>query len=80
MENILIIDDEPESLSFLNTILVTHGYKVRSATNVTIALKSATKYEPDLILLDINLPDMNGIEACRIIKQKKNFIIFQLFF
>jgi PAS domain S-box-containing protein len=80
MEHILIIDDEPESLSFLNSILVSNGYTVRSATNVAVALKSAEKYVPDLILLDIHLPDMNGIKACRIIKQKKNLCDIPIIF
>ncbi|ETR68539.1 MAG: Fis family PAS modulated sigma54 specific transcriptional regulator [Candidatus Magnetoglobus multicellularis str. Araruama] len=80
MEHILIIDDEPESLSFLNSILVSNGYTVRSATNVAVALKSAEKYVPDLILLDIHLPDMNGIKGCRIIKQKKNLCDIPIIF
>ena len=67
METILIIDDEPESLEALNGILSSNGYKVRATINVELALKSAQKYVPDLILLDICLPGTDGFEACKTI-------------
>jgi len=70
-ENILIVDDKPETLSILSEILIENGYHVRTALNVDIALKSATKFVPDLILMDVNMPGTDGFEACRIIKNMK---------
>jgi len=70
-ENILIVDDTPETLSVLSEMLIEQGYHVRTALNVDIALKSATKFVPDLILMDINMPGTDGFEACRIIKNMK---------
>ncbi|MBF0449724.1 MAG: sigma-54-dependent Fis family transcriptional regulator [Candidatus Magnetomorum sp.] len=70
-ENILIVDDKPETLSILSEILIEQGYNVRTALNVDIALKSATKFVPDLILMDVNMPGTDGFEACRIIKKMK---------
>jgi PAS domain S-box-containing protein len=70
-ENILIVDDTPETLSILSEMLIEQGYHVRTALNVDIALKSATKFIPDLILMDVNMPGTDGFEACRIIKNMK---------
>jgi len=70
-ENILIVDDKPETLSILSEILIEKGYNIRTALNVDIALKSAIKFVPDLILMDVNMPGTDGFEACRIIKSIK---------
>ena len=62
---ILIVDDVPDNLRLLSTTLAQQGYQVRCAKNGTIALMGAYNDLPDLILLDINMPDMNGYEACK---------------
>ncbi|HAJ63472.1 MAG TPA: response regulator receiver protein, partial [Cyanobacteria bacterium UBA8543] len=66
--NILIVDDTPNNLRLLSTILMEQGYEVGKALNGRIALKSAQAAPPDLILLDINMPDMNGYEVCQHLK------------
>ncbi len=71
METILIVDDNPETLSILNKILINKGYVIRTALTVDIALKSALKYVPDLILMDVYMPDTDGFEACRQFKKNK---------
>lgn len=71
METILIVDDNRETLSILNKILSSEGYIVRTALNVDIALKSALKYAPNLILMEVHLPGKNGFEACTILKKSK---------
>ena len=58
--NILIVDDNPKNLHLLDNMLTQQGYKIRAAINGTIALQSAAVHTPDLILLDIRLPDING--------------------
>ncbi|MBD2484864.1 diguanylate cyclase domain-containing protein [Planktothrix sp. FACHB-1365] len=65
---ILIIDDYPDNLRVLAAILSEQGYRVRKAINGKLALATLETQIPDLILLDIQLPDINGYELCRRIK------------
>ncbi len=66
--NILLVDDTPENLHLLSELLTAHGYKVRCVTNGQTALKAARAKAPDLVLLDIMMPQMNGYEVCQILK------------
>jgi len=67
-DNILIVDDLPANLQFLNSVLVEQGYHVRPAINGQVALKIAQKTLPDLILLDIQMPGINGYQVCEQLK------------
>lgn len=67
-QSILIVDDEPESLALLTSILSSEGYQVRSANSGKLALASVTGWVPQLILLDRRMPDMDGFEVCRRLK------------
>ncbi|HEY9805126.1 MAG TPA: EAL domain-containing protein [Candidatus Obscuribacterales bacterium] len=66
--DILVIDDIPENLRLLATILVKEGYNVRKALNGSMALTAVQTVPPDLILLDIMMPDMDGYEVCHRLK------------
>ena len=66
--SILIVDDVPANLSLLTGILKQHGYKVRPAPSGPLALEAARHAPPDLILLDIHMPMMDGFEVCRHLK------------
>jgi diguanylate cyclase (GGDEF)-like protein len=66
--NILIVDDTPENLRLLSAALTQRGYKVRNAINGTVALIGATADPPDLVLLDIKMPDLDGYEVCQRLK------------
>jgi len=66
--NILIVDDTPDNLRLLAKMLEAKGYVVRKALNGRMALQSAYRDPPDLILLDINMPEMNGYEVCKELK------------
>ncbi len=66
--NILIVDDTPENLRLLSNALTEQGYKVRSVINGAMALMGAKAAPPDLILLDINMPEMNGYQVCEALK------------
>lgn len=65
---LLIVDDHPDSLQILSSLLSEQGYKVRVATDGTMALISAQSNPPDLILLDIMMPVMDGYEVCQKLK------------
>jgi len=66
--DILVVDDTPSNLDLLTEILKSNGYKVRPVTGGVAALQVAKNQPPDLILLDINMPDMNGYEVCQRLK------------
>lgn len=66
--DILVVDDIQENLSLLVTILSKHGYHVRPASDGSFALSSARISPPDLILLDVNMPIMNGYMMCESLK------------
>jgi len=66
--DILIVDDTPANLNVLSAILGKRGYRVRPAINGALALKAAQKAAPDLILLDVQMPGMDGYEVCRQLK------------
>lgn len=66
--DILIVDDTLPNLEILSTMLTDQGYEVRPARNGALALKFARTAPPDLILLDIIMPDMDGYEVCKALK------------
>ncbi|MBO3457303.1 response regulator [Aetokthonos hydrillicola Thurmond2011] len=66
--NILIIDDLIQNLRVLTEILTKRGFKVRCVTNAQLALKTISHKPPDLILLDIKMPDMDGYQVCEALK------------
>jgi two-component system, sensor histidine kinase and response regulator len=72
-KNILIVDDNIENLNLLIKILEQEDYKIRPTKNCKLAIQSIEKEAPDLILMDVMLPDMNGYEACRIIKENEKY-------
>jgi two-component system, sensor histidine kinase and response regulator len=66
--DILIVDDTPDNVRFLTAILTEQGYKVRGVTRGKTALMGVQAQLPDLILLDIIMPEMDGFELCRTLK------------
>jgi PAS domain S-box-containing protein len=66
--DILVIDDTPENLHLLANMLTERSYKVRSVTKGMTGLRGAQAAPPDLILLDVNMPQMNGYEVCQQLK------------
>jgi two-component system, sensor histidine kinase and response regulator len=67
--NILIVDDTPDNLRLLSSALTDRGYKVRSVINGAMALMGAQAAPPDLIMLDIKMPDLDGYEVCQRLKE-----------
>lgn len=67
-EEILVVNDTPASLRLMSELLTHHGYHVRPAVSGALALKSVAAKTPDLILLDVSMPGMDGYEVCRRLK------------
>lgn len=70
---ILIVDDIPNNLRLLSMILKTNGYEVRMSINGKMALKSVNIAPPDLILLDVKMPEMDGYMTCKNLKDNPEF-------
>jgi PAS domain S-box-containing protein len=66
--NILVVDDNLDNLRLLSKILIQEGYVVRSVTNGKLALITIDAAPPDLILLDINMPELTGYDICQLLK------------
>ena len=67
---ILIVDDEPDIIEFLEFNFHKEGFEVRTTSNGKSAIEMALKYQPDVILMDVMMPVMDGIEACKEIRQQ----------
>lgn len=72
-QKILIVDDEPDIRELIEYNLKKEGYQVYTASNGQEGVSEAKKVHPDLIILDIMMPKMDGIEACRILRSMNDF-------
>ncbi len=61
---VLVVDDEAETLTLLDYVLCGAGFEVATAANGTEALTKASEFQPDVVLLDIQLPDVDGFAVC----------------
>jgi CheY-like chemotaxis protein len=78
--DILVVDDNPSNLRILVQLLSQQGYKVRPVTNGRLALTAAQAKPPDLILLDIMMPEMDGYEVCRQLKADERTQVVPIIF
>lgn len=80
LHKVLVVDDEESILELLKYNLEKGGYEVRTAGDGAEAVEMARKFIPDLVLLDIMMPKMDGVEACRILRSfpelQNTFIVF----
>jgi DNA-binding response OmpR family regulator len=76
--DILVVDDEPRLLAFLRSELKASGYRVSVARDGKGALLAAAARGPDLVILDVMLPDMDGFEVCRRLREKSSVPILML--
>ena len=68
-QKILVVDDTPQNIKLLGDLLTAKGYEVTTAANGELALESIAKQPPDLVLLDVMMPGLNGYEVCRKIRE-----------
>src|ERR1035437_7553091 len=75
---ILIVDDEPQIRRVMRTTLSSNGYSVIEARSGEEVLEMMRKERPELVLLDVNMPGMGGLETCREIRDKSDIAIIML--
>jgi two-component system KDP operon response regulator KdpE len=75
---ILIVDDEPQIIRVLRTALSTQGYTVRIASNGVEGADIALEWKPDLVITDVSMPEMNGVELCRELRASSDVPIIVL--
>lgn len=73
VKKVLIVDDEADIVEIISYNLVKEGYEVSTAKNGIEALDKVPVFKPDLVILDIMMPKMNGIEACRVLRSKPEY-------
>jgi len=78
--NLMVVDDQPANLKLMEDMLRCEGYAVRSFPRGRLALAAATQNAPDLILLDINMPEMDGFEVCARLKADKKLASIPIVF
>jgi two-component system alkaline phosphatase synthesis response regulator PhoP len=77
---ILVVDDDPDIVEILRYNLSLAGYEVKSASNGKECIKKAKLFVPELILLDVMMPEMDGIEACSLLKEIPSLINTRIIF
>ena len=74
MQSVLVVDDEPTARSMLRLILVRAGFEVREAKDGYEALEQVERIIPDVMLLDIMMPGMDGFTVCQILREQENTV------
>ena len=78
--SILVVDDTAENLRLLTNLFREHGYEIRPVLSGKLALQAVARDAPDLILLDINMPDMHGYDVCEELKQNEQWMDIPVIF
>lgn len=79
-QRILAVDDDPDILELLDYNLAKEGFKVKTVEDSSEAVKTALSFKPDLIILDIMMPQLSGIEVCKQLRATSLFVTTPIFF
>ncbi len=71
---ILVVDDSATMLAMVSDVLINHGFKVRQAENGKLALEEVVRSRPDLVLLDVMMPEMDGYAVCRRLREDREYL------
>ena len=77
-KKILVVDDEPKVLELIKAYLIKDGYQVLTAVDGQEALAKVQNHQPDLVILDLNLPEIDGLKVCSSIRSQSNMPIIML--
>jgi CheY-like chemotaxis protein len=72
-KNILVVDDEPDVITYFTALLDENGYETRSASNGAEAIAAIREQKPDLVMLDITMPEQSGVKTYRMLKEEDEF-------
>jgi DNA-binding response OmpR family regulator len=75
MSKILIVDDEPQATTLLEMLLSSRGYKTVAVNESSEAIQVARETEPDLIILDLMMPEPDGFKVCRMLRADSRFML-----
>ncbi len=67
---VLVVDDIPDNITMLTAHLRTKGYRTIAANDGIEAIRLTTEEKPDIVMMDINMPRMNGLDACKVLKEQ----------
>lgn len=73
LKKVLIVDDEPDILEIISYNLIKEGYEIQTAKDGIEALDRVASFKPDLVILDIMMPKMNGVEVCKTLRLKPEY-------
>lgn len=73
LKKVLIVDDEPDILEIISYNLIKEGYEIATAKDGLEALEKIASFKPNLVILDIMMPKMDGVEVCKIVRSKPAF-------
>ena len=76
--DVLVVEDAPEFAQIISTVLRNAGHRVRSAATVADALASLSSVPPDVVILDLSLPDGDGLDLCRVIRERSSAYVLVL--
>lgn len=72
-KNILVVDDEQDVITYFTALLDENGYETRSASNGAKAIAAIREKKPDLVMLDITMPEQSGVKTYRMLKEEDEF-------
>ena len=76
--DVLVVEDAPEFVQMVTTVLHNAGHRVRSVATIASALEELTAFPPDLVILDLGLPDGDGLDLCRMIRERSSAYVVML--